>query len=388
MDFIFKENHQKLQEKLLQTVKQDQNFFAKLREEIRPLRGREKPLKSRVASALALVAADGGNNQVMFDPFLLYLVQIVDSQRNLQYGPEIITANISPKDLLQNHLDGGKEPKSCLGRLMIALGVTSFDQLSYSFSEQVRQKNSFAWLAVYRELLEWACLYEIITTKDFSNDTVLLFDGLLRSFAFRDSLFAQLSTQIKNRIKEIDQKSKRKIYIAGIAKSSKFLDRYRLAMFLEGVLRVNYPAYVEVPPEIESKAYTDLDYVFFENDISGREIKKSAGRMFLVKFGQQETDPIWPIDIFSAHIDEANRVIESLLNDAIDGFPVPLYPLSLQKAHEYATIADLDFVVLQNMIVNFIKKELNAPLDIIEKFCLQDLKIIDKRHNSFSNDHR
>jgi hypothetical protein len=44
--------------------------------------------------------------------------------------------------------------------------------------------------------------------------------------------------------------------VVGVAKHSKVLSRYRLAMALEGVLAVNYPAYVVVPTDLEKKSYT------------------------------------------------------------------------------------------------------------------------------------
>src|SRR5690606_42008719 len=42
-------------------------------------------------------------------------------------------------------------------------------------------------------------------------------------------------------------KKRRRIYLVGIAKRSKVLERYRLAMALEGVLQTGYPAYTPVP---------------------------------------------------------------------------------------------------------------------------------------------
>jgi len=40
----------------------------------------------------------------------------------------------------------------------------------------------------------------------------------------------------------------------GVCKSSKVLNRYRLAMALEGILRTDYPAFVDVDRVLERNA--------------------------------------------------------------------------------------------------------------------------------------
>lgn len=381
MDFIFQDNYANLTSQLKQIIQKEQRDFSLLRQEIKPLLGNERRLHRRTANALAMVASDGGNSQMVFDPFIISVVQIVDSQRNLHYPPEIITAYVGFDELWKRHFDNNIKPKSCLGKLMYDLGVFSLEELSYSFNEQKRREKPLAWIRDYRELIEWACLYEILSTKDFSTDTILLFDGLLRSFAFRETLFNKFAQLIANHLKRIYRERKRKVYLAGLAKRSKFLDRYRLAMFLEGVMRVNYPACIEIPPEIERKVYRNLQYTLAEQgETQETTIHHSMGRMFLVKFGSYEADPIWPVDIFFAHVDEGYKIIEALLNDALDGFPIPLYPLSLQKAHEYASIVDLDYRILQDIIMKEITASLGAPEDVVEKFCMQDLRVADRRY--------
>ncbi len=47
----------------------------------------------------------------------------------------------------------------------------------------------------------------------------------------------------------------RRVYPAGVAKHSKMLSRQRPAMALEGVPVTDYPACVEIPPEVEERAY-------------------------------------------------------------------------------------------------------------------------------------
>jgi hypothetical protein len=102
-----------------------------------------------------------------------------------------------------------------------------------------------SWVQVYQELVEWAVLFALLK-KDFGTDTLIVCDGLLRSKVFAKDLFARLRVGIKDRIDAQWTRSKRKIYLAGVSKHSKVLTRYRLAMALEGVMQVDYPAYVEV----------------------------------------------------------------------------------------------------------------------------------------------
>ena len=43
--------------------------------------------------------------------------------------------------------------------------------------------------------------------------------------------------------------------MAGVYKSSKVLDRYRLAMILENVMNTSFPAYLPIPRDLEVKAF-------------------------------------------------------------------------------------------------------------------------------------
>jgi len=54
----------------------------------------------------------------------------------------------------------------------------------------------------------------------------------------------------------------------------------------------------------------------------------------------------------------SSEIFGFLLSDAIDGFPVPLYPRCLQKAHEHAEIVGFDLDLLQDEIFNNIRNML------------------------------
>ena len=80
--------------------------------------------------------------------------------------------------------------------------------------------------------------------------------------------------------------------------------------------------------------------------------------MFFVKFGPRPDDPIWPVDLFEPQTSEAADVLGALLADATQGFPVPFYPLCLQKAHENAALVDFDFDVIQDLVFDGIRSKL------------------------------
>jgi hypothetical protein len=239
-----------------------------------------------------------------------------------------------------------------------------------------------SWVQVYRELVEWATLYTILKNKDFGTDTLIVFDGLLRSKVFAGDLFKRYLELARAAIEDHHRKNRRRIYLVGVAKHSKVLARYRLAMALEQILTTNYPAYVEVSRELEEAAYVWSEYARGDDrEIENGEINKFVGgKMFLVKFGQGRRDPIWPIDIFLPQRTEAQAILAYLLADAIDGFPVPLYPRCLQKAHENAALVDFDFDVLQDEIFAGVRAALADDAPVLDAFRLQDLDVAQRRY--------
>lgn len=257
---------------------------------------------------------------------------------------------------------------------MAFLDVTTLPALSHMIRPTDSGKPvSPSWVQVYRELFEWAILFSILK-KDFGTDTLIVYDGLLRSKVFSKDLFQRLLRGMRTRIEEQWKRSKRRIYLVGVAKHSKVLSRYRLAMALEGVLQTDYPAYVEVPRDVEERAYVWSEFARGDDRASeGGEINKFVGgKMFLVKFGTHRRDAIHPVDIFVPQSRDAQTILGSLLSDTSNGFPVPHYPSCLQKAHENAALADFDFDILQDFIYEGIRDSLEGDASTLDVFQLQD----------------
>jgi hypothetical protein len=195
-------------------------------------------------------------------------------------------------------------------------------------------------------------------------------------------LFKRYLGGIQESIEKHWQHNRRKIFLAGIAKHSKVLARYRLAMALEGVLTTKYPAYLPIPSHIEVKSYLWSEYARRDDQQGdGGEVNKFVGgTLFFVKFGNGPRDPIWPIDIFSRQTAEAQTIIGYMLADAVNGFPVPLYPQCLQKAHANAALVDFDFDILQNNVFDGIRSVLAQDASVLDIFRLQDADLSQRRY--------
>ena len=162
--------------------------------------------------------------------------------------------------------------------------------------------------------------------KDYGTDTVIVWHGLLRSKVFSGTLFAELRKGIDESIREQKTRKRRSIYVAGVAKHSKVLQRYRLAMMLEGTMRCEYPCYADVSRELEQNAYVWSEYARGGEIETGEANKFVAGKMFFVKFGGRPRDPIWPVDLLESQVADAQVAFGSLLTDSFEGFPIPFYP--------------------------------------------------------------
>lgn len=368
-----------LRQRIQEATLRDGSLLENLRAEVRTLTGEVRTIKPRSTTSVSLVASDGGNNQLVFDPFQIHLVRVVDS-----YGEElcldVVTKTTDTDALSRKQFAADGSPRTALGRLMLDLGVESrlLSELSHMIPEgwRVREKPdevSPSWVLVYRDLCEWAALYERICYRQFATDTLLVRDGLLRSKLFRGDYFIALRKRIEDAIERIQRETRRRVFLVGLAKHSKVLNRYNLAMALEGTFPPGAPRFVKMPRALEAKAYVWPEYARgAETEGGGGEAPKFvAGDMYLVRFGTRKGDPVWPVDILSSQTPFAAEIFGYLLADAIDGFPVPFYPRCLQKAHEHAQIVDFDLDILQDEVIGAVR----ALLDDKEMPVLDALRL-------------
>lgn len=365
------ENQVAISQEIQACLAQDTPLLQQLRQEVRPLKHVRHKIQERTTTAVSLVATDGGNNQIEFDPFLVQLIRVVDSSNN-EYFLQAVTPNTDRRWLGNRQFDESGEPRTCLGKMMQLLGVTDL----WSLSAQIAPPDSYnpispSWVLTYRELVEWAVLLSLVGEHEFGTDVLIVFDGLLRSKVFAHDLFAKYRGLLDLAIAR-QRERHHKVYIVGLAKHSKVLQRYQLALHVEEVFATDYPCYVQVPQEMEEASYTWKEYA--RRDVTeGSEANKFvAGSMFLVKFGSRSMDPVWPVDLLMSQTAEAPVVLGYLTADARAGFPVPFYPRCLQKAHENAEIVDFDLAIMQDEVVKGIRAILGSDAAALDSFALRN----------------
>ena len=355
-----------MREAIRERTQADKKFLDDVRADMRALASGVRTIRPRSTTSVSLVASDGGNNKLQFDPFLVQFVRVVDS-----YGKQLcfdaISTTTDTDVLTANQFNPDGTPRTALGRLIIDLNINprTLNRLSHMIpsGEQVRTAPdtvSPSWVLVYRDICEWAVLYERIRYNKFATDTLLVRDGQLRSKLFRGTFFIDMMKRIEEAISRIQKEDKRKVILVGIAKHSNVISRYQLAMAIEKTFPAGEARYVRVPREIEAKVYVWPEYARGgeEEGKGGEAPKFVAGDMYLVRFGPHTGDPTWAVDILSSQSPQHAEIFGYLLADAIDGFPVPYYPRCLQKAHEHAQIVDFDLTILQ---LDFCKVGFSMP---------------------------
>jgi hypothetical protein len=335
----------------------DSSLLGELRDDVRTALRHSKVIRPHSATAVAFVASEGANNRLVFDPFSMQLVRIVNSQGR-QLFLDVISPRSDPEELVERHRQAG----DALHVLMEDLQVTHLNELSPMIptSEKIRHEPdrvSPSWTRDYRDLAEWAELYHQIKYSNWVADTLIVRHGLLRSKTFGKTGFVRMGELILDAIADQRRKGIR-IFLVGLAKHSDVLARYRLAMALESTFPATTARYVNVPRRLEEKVYKWKEYARGpedENESAGEQAKFVIGSMFLVRFGPETHDPIWAIDLLESQASEAEEIFGYLLQDAIDGFPIPFYPRCLQRAQEHAHAVDFDLDVLQDTVSDAVR---------------------------------
>lgn len=348
----------------------DMHLLNSLREEVQQLRPNVKVIKPRTTTMVSLVASDGGNNKLVYDPFFFQLVRVVDSN-----GKKLCLDTISPttdSDVIsQRQFAPNGDPTTALGRLMKDLECKTLHELSPMIPSGEKMRNqpdeiSKSWVLTYRDLCEWAVLYEKICYTKCATNTLIVRDGLLRSkiFSYRTktktALFKVMMDNMQTAMDDALRHDKVKVFLVGLAKHSQVLAKYSLVMQLEDILPNGEPRYAKVPYEIEEKSYTWKEFIWRpDEDLVGREVNKfSMGHLFLVRFGKRVSDPVWAVDLLPSQSASDVEIFGYLLADSINGFPVPHYPYCLQRAHEYAQIVGFDMDILQDEVIKAIREVL------------------------------
>lgn len=351
------------------------------------------PMRSVRATTMAIVGTDSGNQSIRFDPFHHQVIRVVDSDgQTLGLTATSTSTNLVAlfeADRVAKDNRGNLQPIARLIHdLERATGrrFESYRDICPSMTVDASQpEQSTGWVISYRDLWEWAVLYNYIATANFAQNTMILRDGLLRTKLFANDLFRVIGDMLAEQLLELKNTQKKEIYLVGVAKSSSVMDLYRLVLELEMVLAPNEPRYVRIPREMEVRAYKFPEFsrgrerlvrgtdglrakrdattgVLSTNGVDpalrdAREDSKFVfGSLYLARFGRDEAAPIWAVDLFDDQVREHAMIMGYLFNDACDGFPVPLYPGSLQRAHEAAKLTDFDAIVLNESVMNSVRE--------------------------------
>lgn len=338
-----------------------------LRRHAAALRGEVRRIQPRPATSMSLVATDGGNNKVQYDPLLVNLVRVVDSSSN-EYHLEAVTPNLSLQELDARQFDSSGAPRTALGRMMRYMKAKSLAEICQVFVEKEDRPRSDSWIGEYRGLHEWAVLFHLVREKDFATDTIVVRDGPFREKMFMPGIFKKFRDGLAEGLEDQLKKKRRRLYLAGVLKKSKLFQKYRLALALEGTFHTRYACFAEIPESMMRTAFKWSEWI--ENSASNEGFV--AGKLFAAKFGDGPYDPVWLVDLFESQAHEAARVLSYLLNDATGGFPVPCYPASLQRAHDAAALVDFDMDILERLIGNAFRDSLGDRAEVVDKLAIQE----------------
>src|SRR5688500_9314686 len=117
------------------------------------------------------------------------------------------------------------------------------------------------------------------------------------------------------------------------------------------------PRYIRLPRDPEAMAYFRPEYAKGAEDEAqaGNAPKYDAGGMYYVLCVPAKADAVCGVFRMSSATPENADICGYLHADAIDGFPVPLYPRCLQKAHEHAQVVDFDLTILQDEVFTAVR---------------------------------
>ena len=339
-----------LRRQVREQAARDAPLLDELLTQAREMAGDVRTIRPRQGTSVALMAADGGNNAVAFNPFELRIIRVMDSA-----GRQLMLDVVSPAadigEVSRRHLDR-ERPRTALGHLMADLGTGDLRDLSPMMSGR-----SGRWVEVYRDLCEWATLYDLVCRRDFVTDTLIVRDGLLRAKIFASDLFLTMGRLMQAAIERTAREDRRRVWIVGLAKRSAVLDYYRLAMSLAGIFDRGSPCFVKVPAALQEKVYRWDEYLRGPEETGrGGEVPKfNLGEMHFVRFGARPGDPIWTADLLAWQAGDAQAIFGHLLADAVAGFPVPFYPYCLQQADTHSHVANLDLEIVQDSLVEAVR---------------------------------
>lgn len=307
--------------------------------EVWPLAKQPRPMET-----LGVVAADAGLVSVELAPFSLEFLFVADSLRRVHL------AEVFPISALGENLDVIFRDWPVLQRFTARLGL-GWKEIATLWKKQVEAERLFASdvrlvADTLRELAEWAVCCELAAERidaGASEGTLILHDGLLRSWLFRnEDLGNALKTWWRRAWEEHG------VALAGVGKSSLLWQRLALTLDMDPRVIAAKSCAVPVPEEIEAA-------------VTGRRSDGPLlgfGRLILVKTALHPTGLYLPVDLpewIRGDRESAEWVLGVLGQVSETSFPRPGYPAPLGDAHEMAHLTDFDARVIRDRVVESLR---------------------------------
>ena len=350
-----------LKAKMAEAVEKEAAQVEELRREVRRLAVRK--LDHRPCKTIAPLATDGGENRLTFEPLNLEIIRVVDSEGQ-DLVQEVIA--ISEDDSVFREMT---RRLPVMQQLLRSLGI-DFEGLSYLLGSKKnpdveRISDNRGRVRAFRDIVEWAVLLDL-ASRDWPVDVLLLRDGLLRTKTLKRETFPKMDVAFRQIFERQTTQGRRKVFLLGVAKTSAVLSKLSLAMLLEGTFDRDYPCYAEVPQDLEAKCY-NFDRTWLEtaseSAVGGKQLYQSFGRLHLMKLGSSPDSPILPVDVpVWLPNNRKQEVLEYLVNDALDTFPVLGYPGALQRAHDHAVLTGLEMTVLGDLMTDALQDHMDNSL--------------------------
>jgi len=305
----------------------------KLRERVRNQIVMTK-LGRRSLHTVAPVAADGGENNLAFEPASIEMIRVADSERT-KHVELIIPLTTDPGTYERLF-----ETVPVLSRMLDRLGI-GYEDVSFLLPqrktelENEERISSREYARIFRDIVEWAVLLDLAWTR---NKLLLLRDGLLRTKSMKRETVKRLADSFEQCYHD------RGNLLLGVAKRSKVLNYLSLALTFEKTFECDYACFCEVPEELEKDSYN-----WARTWQKGDQV---FGRMHLVKLVPLRRGLVIPVDVPRWLMDNRTRkeALEYLVDTADCSFPIVGYPYPLVKAHEYAVLEGLDLEIVGSMV--------------------------------------
>lgn len=307
--------------------------------EVWPLSRQSRPMET-----LGVVAADAGLVSVELAPFSLEFLFVADSLKRVHL------AEIFPLSALDENLEAIFHGWPVLQRFTERIEL-SWGEIRGLWKKQVEAERLFAAdvrlvADTLRELAEWAVCCELAMERieaGASEGTLILHDGLLRSWLFRSERLGDALTTWWRRAWE-----EHGVALAGVGKSSLLWQRLALALDMDPRVLAAKSCAVPIPGEMEEA-------------MTGRTMSQRLGfgRLLLVKTALQPTGLYLPVDLPEWILSDrasAEWVLGVLGQVSETSFPRPGYPAPLGDAHEMAHLTDFDARVIRDRVVESLRE--------------------------------